>query len=152
MAEKRKRLEPNLDLSLKSPADPEEPSNKVLSLDEAIDFELKHGYVDPDMDLKKLRRIISNRLSAQRTYIKRNEYIVELEKKVKDLEDKLAIMTPEMENVKGRNKMLRLEAKMLQEQLDISTNIYELRTEQMEEMKLELRRLKELEKALKRKS
>ncbi|XP_059302658.1 transcription factor HY5-like [Lycium ferocissimum] len=86
MAEKGKTPEPDLDLSLKSPADPEEPSNKVLSLDEAIDFELKHGYVDSSVDLKKLKRTISNRLSAQRTYIKRNEYIAELEKKVKDLE------------------------------------------------------------------
>ncbi|XP_059302114.1 basic leucine zipper 61-like [Lycium ferocissimum] len=152
MDEKGKRLVPDLDLSLKSPADQEEPSNKVLTLDEAVDFELKHGNVDPNVDLKKLRRTISNRLSAQRARIKRNECIVELEKKVKYLEDKLAIMTPEIENVNGRNEMLRLEIKMLQEQMDSVTNKSKLRTAQMEEMKPELRRLKELEKALKKKA
>ncbi|XP_059302657.1 basic leucine zipper 34-like [Lycium ferocissimum] len=144
MDEKRKRSEPDLNLSLKSSVDQEEPSNKVLTLDEAIDFELKQGNVDPNVDLKKLRRTISNRLSAQRARNKRTEYIAELEKKVKDLEDKLAIMPPEIENERDKNNMLMLEGKMLREQLEIAHERSKLRTAYTEEMKLELRRLKEL--------
>ncbi|XP_059302113.1 uncharacterized protein LOC132054057 [Lycium ferocissimum] len=168
MDEKRKRFGPDLSLS-QSSVDQEEPSNKVLTLDEATDFELKHGNVDPNVDLKKLRRLyyvlrlnfffnvtfirtISNRLSAQRARNKRIEYTTQLEKKVNDLEAKLAIMPPEIENERDKKNMLMLEGKMLREQLEIANDRSKLRTAYTEEMKLELRRLKELhEKALKEK-
>ncbi|XP_060197341.1 basic leucine zipper 34-like [Lycium barbarum] len=151
MDEKRKRFGPDLSLS-QSSLDQEETSNTFLTLDEATDIELKHGNVDPNVDLKKLRRTLSNRLSAQRARNKRAEYTTQLEKKVKDLEDKLAIMPPEIENERDKNNMLMLEGKMLREQLEIANDRSKLRTAYTEEMKLELRRLKELhEKALKEK-
>lgn len=64
MEDKRKRSEPELALSLKSPTDNQDELSvnrrKVpLTLDQAIDFELnKLGRnVDSDVDLKKLRRL-----------------------------------------------------------------------------------------------
>ncbi|XP_033517054.1 basic leucine zipper 19-like [Nicotiana tomentosiformis] len=154
MEDKRKRSEPELALSLKSPTDNQDelPVNRrkvPLTLDQAIDFELnKPGRnVDSDVDLKKLRRTVSNRLSAQRSRIKKTEYITELEKKVKDLQDTIAYLSPEIENYKEKQTMLRMQRKYLQEQLDSFTDRSKLRTVQIEEMKLELRRLKELAKA-----
>nr|XP_009783967.1 PREDICTED: basic leucine zipper 19 [Nicotiana sylvestris]XP_016471095.1 PREDICTED: basic leucine zipper 19-like [Nicotiana tabacum] len=154
MEDKRKRSEPELALSLKSPTDNQDELSvnrrKVpLTLDQAIDFELnKLGRnVDSDVDLKKLRRTVSNRLSAQRSRIKKTEYITELEKKVKDLQDTIAYLSPEIENYKEKQSMLRMQRKYLQEQLDTFTDRSKLRTVQIEEMKLELRRLKELAKA-----
>ncbi|KAJ8559462.1 hypothetical protein K7X08_003520 [Anisodus acutangulus] len=149
MDDKRKRSKPDLNLCLKTQAFQEEPSNKLLALDEAMDFELKHVNIDPNVDLKKLRRTISNRLSAQRARNKRVDYIAELEKKVKNLEGRIAFDTPEIENEKDKYKMLKLEGQMLREQLDSVTDKSKLLTVEIEENKLELRRLKGLPKALK---
>ncbi|KAJ8543590.1 hypothetical protein K7X08_006113 [Anisodus acutangulus] len=148
MNNKRKRSNPDLNLCLKTPIDQEESSNKLLTLDEAMDFELKHVNVDPNVDVKKLRRTISNRLSAQRARNKRAECIAELEKKVKSLEGRIAFDAPEIENEKDKYKMLKLEGNMLREQLDSVTDRAKLLTVEIEENKLELRRLKELPKTL----
>ncbi|XP_015165679.1 transcription factor VIP1-like [Solanum tuberosum] len=141
MDEKRKRSdETNLDLCLKTPTQ-DEPINKVQTLEEAMNFELKHGHVDPNVDLKKLRRIMSNRLSAQRSRIRKIEYTAELEKKVKELEDTIAWAGSEIENVKDNKKKLMLENEMLQAQLDIVTDKSNLRIAQTQELKLELKEL-----------
>lgn len=57
MDAKQKRFnEPDLELCLKTPT-PEESNNRIPTLDEAVNFELKHCQVDPNTDLKKLRRL-----------------------------------------------------------------------------------------------
>ncbi|XP_055831111.1 transcription factor VIP1-like [Solanum dulcamara] len=147
MDEKRKGSdELDLDLCLKTPTQ-DEPINKIPTLKEAMNNELKYGQVDPNVDLKKLKRIMSNRLSAQRSRIKKIEYTAELEKKVKDLQDTIAWAGSEIENMKDNKKKLLMENDMLQAQLDSVTAKSNLHTVQTEELKLELKRLKELAKA-----
>ncbi|KAK4355970.1 hypothetical protein RND71_024941 [Anisodus tanguticus] len=149
MNNKRKRSNPDLNLCLKTPIDQEESSNKLLTLDEAMDFELKHVNVDPNVDVKKLRRTISNRLSAQRARNKRVECIAELEKKVKSLEGRIAFDAPEIENEKDKYKMLKLEGNMNGYCTgQWASKIRPSSLVEIEENKLELRRLKELPKAL----
>ncbi|KAL2511261.1 Uncharacterized protein Adt_16861 [Abeliophyllum distichum] len=59
----------------------------TLTLDQAIEHELKYGRkLDPNMDPKRLRRTISNRLSAQRSRLRIVHYIHVMEKIVKDLQ------------------------------------------------------------------
>uniref|UniRef100_K4BG01 BZIP domain-containing protein n=1 Tax=Solanum lycopersicum TaxID=4081 RepID=K4BG01_SOLLC len=86
MNEKRnKSAEPNLSLSLKTPIE-YESINNIPTLEEAVNLELKNGQVDPNVNMKKLRRTISNRLSAQRARMRKIEYTDGLKKEAKNLE------------------------------------------------------------------
>nr|GMD61225.1 basic leucine zipper 34-like [Ipomoea batatas] len=59
-----------------------------LTLEQLIKYESSQGRrVDPSMDLTKLRKTISNRLSAQRCRNKKAHYMQEMEKKVTDLQE-----------------------------------------------------------------
>uniref|UniRef100_M1DEM7 Uncharacterized protein n=1 Tax=Solanum tuberosum TaxID=4113 RepID=M1DEM7_SOLTU len=60
--------------------------------------------------------------------------------------DTIALMRPIMENAKDSKKKLQLENKILQQQLDCLSNKSNLRAVQTEELKVELKRLKELAK------
>ncbi|MCD7464100.1 hypothetical protein HAX54_052077 [Datura stramonium] len=145
--DKRKRSDKSeLDLCLKTSAE-DELINKIPTLDEAIRCEMGQGNVSPNVDPKKFRRTISNRLSAQRVRLRESGYITKLEQKIKDLQNAIALMAPQIETVKGNQKMLRRENEMMQIQLDIATERSNLCTAQTEELKLELKRLKELAKA-----
>ncbi|MCD7462313.1 hypothetical protein HAX54_048221 [Datura stramonium] len=147
MNDKRKRSnESEKELCLKTSTG-DEPTNNIPTLDEAIRFEIRKENVGPNVDPKKLRRTISNRLSAQRLKLKRSRYVTELEQKIQDLQNTIALVAPQIETMKGNQKMLQLENEMLQNQLDIITERSNLRTAQTEELKLELKRLKELAKA-----
>uniref|UniRef100_A0A3Q7G5S9 BZIP domain-containing protein n=1 Tax=Solanum lycopersicum TaxID=4081 RepID=A0A3Q7G5S9_SOLLC len=141
MNEKRiKSDEPHLSLSLKTSIE-YESVNRISSLEEALNSEIKHGQVDPNMNMKKLRRTISNRLSAQRSRMRKTEYIDLLRKEAKDLEERIAFLGRKIENDKDNNKKLQLENQMLQLQLDSITNKSNL----LAELEAELKRLKELE-------
>ncbi|XP_027771123.1 paramyosin, long form-like [Solanum pennellii] len=145
MNEKRIKFdEPHLSLSLKTPIE-YESVNKFPSLEEALNSEIKHGQVDPNMNMKKLRRTISNRLSAQRSRMKKTEYMDLLKKEAKDLDEKIAFLGRKIENDKDNNKKLQLENQMLQLQLDSITNKSNLLAVQNEELEAELKRLKEPE-------
>uniref|UniRef100_K4BG02 BZIP domain-containing protein n=1 Tax=Solanum lycopersicum TaxID=4081 RepID=K4BG02_SOLLC len=110
MNEKRiKSDEPRLSLSLKTPF---ESVNKIPSLEEALNSELEHGQVDPNMNMKKLRRTISNRLSAQRSRMRKTQYIDLLKKEAKDLEEMIAFFGRKIENDKDNNKKLQLETSL----------------------------------------
>ncbi|KAG5614491.1 hypothetical protein H5410_014315 [Solanum commersonii] len=129
MNEKRNRSdEPNLSLSLKIPIE-YESVKRIPTLEEAMNLELKNGQVDPNVNLKKFRRTISNRLSAQRSRMRRTEYIDELKKEAKDLEDTIAFVGRKIENGKDNKKKLQLENQMLRVQLDSITNKSNLLTE-----------------------
>ncbi|MCD7458908.1 hypothetical protein HAX54_039580 [Datura stramonium] len=146
MKDKTKRSnESELELCLKTSTE-DKPTNKIPTLDEAIRFEIRKGNVGPNVDPKKFRRTISNRLSAQRLTLKRSGYVTELEQKIQDLQNTIALVAPQIETMKANQKMLQLENEMLQIQLDIITERSNLRTAQTEELKLELKRLNELAK------
>ncbi|KAH0712616.1 hypothetical protein KY289_008575 [Solanum tuberosum] len=113
-------------------------------MEEVMNSELKDGQLDPNVDLNKLRRRMSNRLSAQRARLRKVEYTTKLEKEVKHFQDTIALMRPIMENAKDSKKKLQLENKILQQQC--LSNKSNLRAVQTEELKVELKRLKELEK------
>ncbi|XP_015069614.2 basic leucine zipper 34-like [Solanum pennellii] len=148
MNEKRNKSdEPNLSLSLKTPIE-YESINNIPTLEEAVNLELKNGQVDPNVNMKKLRRTISNRLSAQRTRMRKIEYTDGLKKEAKNLEETIAFVGRKIENEKENKKKLQLENQILQVQLDSITNKSNLLAVQNEELKAELKRLKEPTKAV----
>ncbi|KAM3373945.1 hypothetical protein P3S68_012659 [Capsicum galapagoense] len=92
-----KSEEPNLDLSLATPA-AVDPIIKIPTLEEAVNSELCQGHGDPNVDVQTLRRknlTVANRLAAQRSRAKKVEYTANLEKKIKTLQNRIAVETIE---------------------------------------------------------
>ncbi|KAL2536311.1 uncharacterized protein Fot_17702 [Forsythia ovata] len=119
----------------------------TLTLDQAIEHELKHGRkLDPNMDPKRLRRTISNRLSAQRSRIRIVHYIHVMEKIVKDLQESISFVKSQIESHKEKQKSLVVQNDNLQQEVEICANEIKLRQTKLEAQKLELQNLKELEK------
>ncbi|KAM3231767.1 hypothetical protein P3L10_017126 [Capsicum annuum] len=95
-----KSEEPNLDLSLATPA-AVDPIIKIPTLEEAVNSELCQGHGDPNVDVQKLRR-----LAAQRSRAKKVEYTANLEKKVKTLQNRIAVETIEKVYMKNYKEHL----------------------------------------------
>ncbi|KAG8372636.1 hypothetical protein BUALT_Bualt12G0087300 [Buddleja alternifolia] len=126
-----------------APSTPE----STLTLEKAIEYELNHGCkLDPNMDKKKLRRTISNRLSAQRSRMKKSQYIDNMEKRVNDLQELISFLTPQVESYKEKQKLLMLENNALQKLVEIRSNESKLHELELEKKKNELYMLKEVEK------
>ncbi|KFK25109.1 hypothetical protein AALP_AA8G067100 [Arabis alpina] len=80
-----------------------------------FNYELEPGFtirlrqeVDPNMDLKEVRRIISNRISVQRSRWKKLQYAKYPERKIQEIEAGLSVW-------RARNKMLFAQNKILSE-------------------------------------
>ncbi|KAL1552915.1 hypothetical protein AAHA92_13657 [Salvia divinorum] len=121
-----------------------ETRKATINLDKAIAYELKHGRkLDPKMDTKKLRRTISNRLSAQRSRLKRSQFIVDLERRVKELEEVVASLTPRIHGYHEKKRTLKLENDSLRTILDIRAAESKIAEERLEEKRREIREMKE---------
>ncbi|RVW56922.1 Basic leucine zipper 61 [Vitis vinifera] len=70
---------------------------------------------DPNMDDRRLRRLLSNRVSAQRSRMRRTNYINELENHVKELETRIAELSPELIVYQGKKKLLQLENELMKQ-------------------------------------
>ncbi|XP_073137489.1 uncharacterized protein [Henckelia pumila] len=83
-------------------------------------YEMKHGslFNDPNLDLNEIRRIISNRLSAQRYRFKRGIYTRDLETMVKDLEVEVSILTLQLDIYKKKKELLQLQNDSLRSKLE----------------------------------
>ncbi|XP_057764431.1 basic leucine zipper 2 [Salvia miltiorrhiza] len=128
---------------------PAETRKATLNLDKAIEYELKHGRkLDPRMDRKKLRRTVSNRLSAQRSRVKKAQYIHDMERRVTELEDTITVLTLRVERFKEKRRLLQLQNEALERLVQIRLNEANLAQMVLEKNKAELGRLKEVEKGL----
>ncbi|KAK4855189.1 hypothetical protein QYF36_004877 [Acer negundo] len=72
-------------------------------------FQFNAYRADPNMDEKKHRRTMSNRLSAERTRKKRAQYVSELERKLKILEVRIAVQRPQISQDKEHVQFLQME-------------------------------------------
>ncbi|CAI9106770.1 OLC1v1005989C1 [Oldenlandia corymbosa var. corymbosa] len=115
----------------------------IPTLEEALSIEKCGRELDPDEE-KKLRRTISNRLSAQRSRIKKLNYIAEMKKRMKELEDHMAFLNPTLETCKQKQTELRNERIVLEQQIKRCMDQSIICNREIEENKAEIVRLKEL--------
>ncbi|KAK2643288.1 hypothetical protein Ddye_025051 [Dipteronia dyeriana] len=72
-------------------------------------FQFNASRTNPNIDEKKNRRTISNRLSAERIRKKRAQYVKELERKLKNLEVRIAVQRPQISQDKEHVQFLHME-------------------------------------------
>ncbi|KAJ6895884.1 hypothetical protein NC651_022193 [Populus alba x Populus x berolinensis] len=112
--------------------------------------------IDPNMDPKKLKRIIqtftsfllgrvlSNRVSAQKSRLKRLQYLADIERKVKALEEEIADLSPRVALYRSHHQALKMEQKMLNMEISAQTSNKMLKDAEIEENKAEVSRLRQL--------
>ncbi|KAM5583167.1 basic leucine zipper 34-like [Rosa sericea] len=69
------------------------------------------------LDPRKLKRILSNRVSAQKSRLKKLQYVAEMEKKAKALQAQVAVLSPQVEFFKNQNYFLQMEQHALNESI-----------------------------------
>ncbi|KAJ7959849.1 Basic-leucine zipper transcription factor family protein [Quillaja saponaria] len=99
-----------------------------------------------NMDPKKLKRILSNRVSAQKSRMKKIQYVTDTENKVKDLQAQIDLLSPEVAAYKNHHQMLILEHQGLNQKLTACTQKKTLTEAEIEKNKVEVNRLRELHK------
>ncbi|KAH6825846.1 hypothetical protein C2S53_018210 [Perilla frutescens var. hirtella] len=132
---------------------PPETRSATINLDKAIEFELKHGRkLDPQMDRKKLRRTVSNRISAQKSRLRKAQYIHDMERKVNELEETLTFLEEKSARWLEKRRLLKVQNETLHHLLAIRENQANQAQMVFEKNKAEVNRLREVEKALLRMS
>ncbi|KAK2982716.1 hypothetical protein RJ640_025132 [Escallonia rubra] len=124
------------------------PSHKRSgTLEQAIEYELKYGQrkLNPNMEPKKLRRLISNRLSAQRSRMKKTQHMYDMEKKLGDLQAMIAVMGPQISTHISLQAKLRTENGLISQKLDTLAKKSYKNDVEIEVKKAEMKRLKELQ-------
>nr|TKS01774.1 hypothetical protein D5086_0000168810 [Populus alba] len=100
--------------------------------------------IDPNMDPKKLKRVLSNRVSAQKSRLKRLQYLADIERKVKALEEEIADLSPRVALYRSHHQALKMEQKMLNMEISAQTSNKMLKDAEIEENKAEVSRLRQL--------
>ncbi|KAJ0083562.1 hypothetical protein Patl1_31052 [Pistacia atlantica] len=100
--------------------------------------------IDPNMDPKRLRRIISNRVSAQKSRLKKLQYLTDMERKVKFLQAQICVLNPQVEIYKNHHRRLEMEQERLNHRMATYRNNTMLRDAEIEENKAEVTRLRQL--------
>nr|XP_011460972.1 PREDICTED: basic leucine zipper 61-like [Fragaria vesca subsp. vesca] len=94
------------------------------------------------LDPKKLKRIYSNRVSAQKSRLKKLQYIAEMEKKAKALEAQVAVLSPQVEFFKNQSYFLQMERVALNESIAARAAERLNKAAQIEANKKEVQRLR----------
>ncbi|KAH6812900.1 hypothetical protein C2S51_021918 [Perilla frutescens var. frutescens] len=123
---------------------PPAKSRVSLTLDEAIENELKRDRkLDPNMDTKTLRRMVSNRLAAQRSRMRRSGYIHDLEMKMKDLLEYIKNMKARVEFYNENKRLIQEENNSLRRAIDIRAKEAKIGQNYIEELQRQIISLKE---------
>ncbi|XP_058198807.1 basic leucine zipper 34-like [Rhododendron vialii] len=110
-----------------------------------IDYEMKLGRnKGTNMDDKRFRRILSNRISAQKSRTRKLQYVNDMERKRKDLEVEIATLAPLIENEQEKQKRLQMENFFLKERICVCEDRAKLSIALVEENRAVIRRLKEV--------
>ncbi|KAM6578304.1 hypothetical protein CsatB_030141 [Cannabis sativa] len=98
--------------------------NTKESLDNrANDIQFRYGHnIDPNMDPRKIKRIISNRASAQRSRWKKIQYISDMENTVRALKSQISSLSPRVALYTKEHQLLQLEHNKLTHQISVYTN------------------------------
>ncbi|GMI92034.1 hypothetical protein HRI_002872600 [Hibiscus trionum] len=99
---------------------------------------------EQNMDPRKFKRIISNRLSAQRSRIKKLQHVHDMEKKVESLQTLVDVLSNQVELQKEKQFLLRMEQQDLQSRISACANRRVMVDAEIEKRRAELNRVREL--------
>ncbi|KAB2081150.1 hypothetical protein ES319_A05G112800v1 [Gossypium barbadense] len=98
---------------------------------------------EQNMDPKKLKRVISNRLSAQRSRIRKIQRLCDMEKKVQSLETLVAVLSSKVQREKDKQFLLRIEQQELRERIEAFANRETMVDARIEKRRAEIESLRQ---------
>ncbi|XP_059455725.1 basic leucine zipper 34-like [Corylus avellana] len=98
---------------------------------------------DPNIDPKRLKRILASRQYSQKYRIKQLQYIMQLETEVKALQAEVAINSPRIEYSSCQNLLLRAENNSMKQKLSAFSSEIMFKEAHYEELKKERDLLKQ---------
>ncbi|PON57582.1 Basic-leucine zipper domain containing protein [Parasponia andersonii] len=119
-----------------------EESENMVNIN-GVQFKLGRK-IDPNMDPRKLKRIIFNRVSAQKSRMKKLQYVSAMENKAKALETQIAVLSPQVALYKNQQHVLQIEQKSLSHQISVSASSGLLKDVEIEANKAEVNRLRQV--------
>ncbi|KAI3678530.1 hypothetical protein L6452_37826 [Arctium lappa] len=119
-------------------------TNISATIDATIEHEIRMGTLDPNMDRKSMRRIISNRIAAKKSHEKKMNKVAELEKNRINLEGTVATLHTQIEHEQQLQSRLRVENEMMTQQFRIYVDLNDLKAAQIAEKTMEEQALREL--------
>ncbi|XWS53363.1 hypothetical protein CRYUN_Cryun11dG0151000 [Craigia yunnanensis] len=135
---------------------PSSQSDQNLTLetsagDNSVETEVGNGVqvrlgriLDPNMDPRMLKRALSNRLSAQKSRIKKLQYVFDMERKVESLETLIAVLSPQVALYTDKKYFLQMEQKNLNQRMTACDNQKIIVDAEIEERRAEVDRLRQL--------
>ncbi|KAF7816143.1 basic leucine zipper 34-like [Senna tora] len=108
---------------------------------QAIDLDKNRKFY-PDMDPKRLKRILSNRISAKKSRNKKNQYIADMEKQAEMLESKIAHLYPQIAAFHRKRHCLLIENHQVKYRMAALEKDRLRKEDEMERVKAELNMLK----------
>ncbi|KAK4274833.1 hypothetical protein QN277_018003 [Acacia crassicarpa] len=98
------------------------------------------------MERRRINRVISNRLSAKRSRVKKNEYVAEMERQAKHLETKINMLHPQVLAFQHHRRLLLIEQNEMKFRMALVEHDRLLKERKTEKMKEEIMRLLEFKK------
>ncbi|KAG8633805.1 hypothetical protein MANES_18G137881v8 [Manihot esculenta] len=121
------------------------PSNKQVSSNEPTirnQVRRRGRALDPNMNFRKLKRVMASRQYFQKYRLKQLEYDLQLEKDVQALQAEVAITSPRIKYVDNQNFLLRIQNGSMNESLSVFSSDLIFKEAQYEELKKERDMLK----------
>ncbi|CAN8237070.1 unnamed protein product [Cochlearia groenlandica] len=114
-----------------------------------INYEVEPGFtirlrknIDPTTDPKKLKRIVSNRVAAQKSRLKKLRYVDDLVKKSKDLHRQVSVLRSQVGFASEQKQCLEIEQKELKESMSLWLQRFISNQDEVKAKEAEIERLK----------
>ncbi|XWS71879.1 hypothetical protein CRYUN_Cryun03dG0175700 [Craigia yunnanensis] len=131
------------------------PSEQYLTLetsasDNSVKSEVGNGIqvhrgLDTSMDPRKLKRIASNRVSAQKSRIKKLQYVCDMERKAESLETLIAVLSSQVALQKDKKYLLQMEKTDMNQRMTACANRRIIVDAEIEQRKAEVNRFRQLQ-------
>ncbi|CAH2073747.1 unnamed protein product [Thlaspi arvense] len=114
-----------------------------------VNYEVEPGFtirlrqnIDPGIDPKKLKRIVSNRVAAQKSRLKKLQYVDDLVKKSKELQRQVSVLRSQVEIASEQKRCLESEQREIKECMSAWLERFISKQGEIEVYKAEIERLK----------
>ncbi|XP_076906328.1 basic leucine zipper 34-like [Bidens hawaiensis] len=136
-------------VSCSNPSSPSQIEEEESSWKSEAHFNNPHASImdnsnDKIFDPKRIKRILANRQSAQRSRVRKLQYISELERSVNSLQAEVSVLSPRVAYLDHQRLVLNVDNSVLKQRIAVLTQDKIFKDAHQEALKAEIERLKQI--------